>query len=217
MYSPLRAAREGSGRACRATVATHGVLRRAAPGRGARWAALFAGAVAAITWVLFALELLFYSLDENRPGYYPHSDYEEYRRALDGAATAVAAGIGYALLAGSLVAFAEIVRRRRGPVAGAVAVVAALYATALPLVVPAALPRDEFGKDPVFYVSHAGNVEFQPYFPKVCFAYGVERSPAESVGRKADPTLQDELNESEVRPLDPVDADTIDIEAATGR
>jgi hypothetical protein len=221
-------------------VAAHRVLRRADPGREARWAALLAGAIAAVTWVAFALDRVFYSVLENQPSYYPHSDYVEYRRALEGLA-GIALGVGYAVLAGSLVAVAELVRRRRGPAAGAAAGTGALFAMALPLAVPAALPRDEYGKDAVFYVSDAGNVEFQPYFPKVCFAYGIQRPPAETLGGPEDPEVclefrptrvsralveeslpsedqptvydvQNELNESDLRPLDPVEPSVIDIE-----
>jgi hypothetical protein len=169
------------------TAASWQVLRRAFPDARIGWAAVLAGVAAAATWVLFSFDWLDYSLDETRPSYYPHSDYVEYRSALDGGA-GLAIGLGYALLTGSLVALSEATRRRKGPGWASVPVLLALGAVALPLLVPAALPRAEYGKDPVFHVSDAGQVEYQPFFPKVCFFYGVERSP-EPVGGPEDPEL----------------------------
>jgi hypothetical protein len=207
-------------------VVTWGLLRGH---RSVRWVAPLAGVAAGATWVLFALDWVFYSVLENQPSYYPHSDYVQYRRAQDGLGV-VASGLGYTLLAGSLVGIAEALRRRQGLArwwAAAAALVAG-GAIALPLVVPASLPRAEFGKDPVFYLSKGPPiVDPATGNSRVCFMYGVQRPGPEPPGGPSDPEVcldfrpsgeldtydvQNALNESSVRPHDPVPADAIDTE-----
>ncbi|HEX2233720.1 MAG TPA: hypothetical protein VHG69_10190 [Thermoleophilaceae bacterium] len=222
--------------------ATWQLLRRAYPRARVGWIAALAGAAAAATWVLFAYEWLSYSLSENQPSYYPHSDYIEYRRAVDGG-PGLAIGLGYSLLAGTLVAMGYAAFRWKGPGLAMISALLALGAVALPLLVPAVLPRAEYGKDPVFYLSRGPPIEDPATgTARLCVMYGVERPGPDPPGRRSDPELcldfrltrvsrrlvrdpspvsvdrlsvydiQDELNESDVRPQDPVDPDLIDIE-----
>jgi hypothetical protein len=169
-----------------------------------------AGVAAAMTWVLFLFESALYSVGEYGPEYYSFSDYVKYRDAID-SVWGVPIGCGYAVLAGALVVVGALLSRRwgRGWALASAPVVAA--AVALPLIVPDVLPRVEYGKDPVFYMSHANPT-------KACFIYGVERPGFDHDNPPNDPELclsrlrgrpkvhdlELELNESGVRPYDHV-------------
>ena len=129
-------------------------------------------------------------------------------------------GVGYALLAGALVAAAAVVRRRAGPAWASVIALAAVGAIALPALVPAHLPRAERGKDAAFFHT--------PGPGDACFLYAVERfGTAETVDpdspklcvrlrRHVNATeLENELSESGVRPYDEVSEGDIDAVATS--
>jgi hypothetical protein len=163
----------------------------AAPSGRATAASVAAGAAAAATWLVFAFDWLVYSVSEGGPSYYPFSDYVEYRRAQDDGGVAI--GLGYALLAGLLVAATAALPRRVGRWWGLAAVLAAAGAIALPVAVPAALPRFEYGKDPVFRLSREPYEDSVTGQLEVCFLYGIERPGLMPPTEKAEPELCLEL------------------------
>jgi hypothetical protein len=198
------------------------VLRRGvAPRRHVTAIALVAGVAGFATWLVFAYDWVVYSLSENGPSYYAFSDYMEYRRAVEGFA-GVAIGLGYALLASAAVAGAAFLGRRPGSWWFVPAAFAAAGSIGLPALVPAVLPRAEYGKDRVYYLSRGGPYEVPPGVgrPTVCFAYGIERPDGPLPPGETDPELclqfrrtpasetlevydiADELNESSIRPRD---------------
>lgn len=203
--------------------------------RGLRVAVL-AGGAGAVTWFVFGFESLLYSTRENGPVYYSFSDYVEYRNA-----PSEPIGVGYAVLTAALVIGAALAGRGRRVALA----LAAAGSIALPVAVPAALPRAEYGKDPVFHTptSYEDPTSGRPV---VCLAYGVQRigvdpttvdepdlcfqlpdrstAPRLVTGRPLvlDPDtprrLAKALNESGIRPRDPlenIDLDGIEIVHAT--
>jgi|SRR5215207_121641 len=198
--------------------------------------AVLAGGAGAISWFVFGFESLLYSTRENGPAYYSFSDYVEYRNA-----PSEPIGVGYALLTAALVVATALVDGGRRV---ALALVAA-GSVALPVVVPAALSRAEYGKDPVFHTptSYEDPTSGRPV---VCIAYGVQRIGADpTTGDQPDLCFQltdrstvprlvtgrplaldpdtpyrlaEALNESGIRPRDPVgslDLNGIEIVSAT--
>jgi hypothetical protein len=124
------------------------MVRAGEPNRRARIVAGVGGVAAGLTWCVFALDLLIYSVRENGPTYDPSSAYMEYRTALDffGPA-ALLAGLGYALLAAGAVICAGLAYRRLGRVAAGLVAVLGCIAIALPALLPGALPRSEVPND----------------------------------------------------------------------
>jgi hypothetical protein len=218
---------------------THAALRRRGVARYDKVLATLAGTAAALAWTLFAFDWFLYSISENGPTYYAFSDYLQYRRALSGF-VGIAIGVGYAALAGSLACAAAVVLRRVGPLLALVLGLAALGSVALPVAVPAALPRAEYGKVPVFHISRGAYVEAESGQPAVCFFYGIEHPDAgpptgrsqpelclffrpnaaarglveppspESSGAPSVFDVADYLNEAEVRPYDRVNHVDVD-------
>jgi hypothetical protein len=151
---------------------------------------LAAGAAALLSWMVFVVDRVRWSLDDTRPDYYGFSPYMKYRDGLgDTLEGVVAAGTGYALLAGGLTLGAAVALRRRSPVPAWLLGLAAAGATALPAVVPSILPRSEYGMDPVFKSDELG-----PYLgltppgaaapvPTACFEHGVEPFDPSDPGR----------------------------------
>jgi hypothetical protein len=201
------------------------LLRPSATRRQTNKAAAIAGSAAAATWLVFSFDWFAYHLDETRPLYYPFSPYAEYRRSLQGD-SAFSIGIGYSLLAGCLVAAAACLYERAHPATWTIAALIAAGSVTLPAVVPAALPRTEYAKDPVYYVSQPAYEDINSGRVGVCVAYGVDRgAPAglmsdddKELCFEFEPTPQarrlvkgdasvliDELNESRVRPYDRVE------------
>jgi hypothetical protein len=176
--------------------------------------------VAAVAaWLVFLSDALLYAIGENGPDYYSFSDYVKYRDAQKGVG-GWTIGVGYALLAGALVAAAAVVRRRAGPAWASVIALAAVGAIALPALVPAHLARAERGKDAAFFHT--------PGPGDACFLYAVERfGTAETVDpdspklcvrlrRHVNATeLENELSESGVRPYDEVSEGDIDAVATS--
>jgi hypothetical protein len=119
----------GSGAAVLAAAAGYFTLRR--PG-----VAVLAGIAAAATWLVFVIEWMVYDTRENGPVYAKSTEYVQYRDAIE--STGLAIGFGYAVLAGVVVIAAGRLGRTHAWNPG---IPAAAIAIALPLLVPAALPR----------------------------------------------------------------------------
>jgi hypothetical protein len=176
--------------------------------------AILALVAAVAAWLVFLWDALLYAVGENGPDYYSFSDYVKYRDAQQSVG-GWAIGVGYALLAGALVAAAAVLRRRAGPVWAAVVALAAVGAIALPAVVPAHLSRAERGKDAAFFhtpgpgdacflyaVERFGTAEtVDPHSPKLCVRLSRHVSSSE---------LENELSQSGVRPYDAVSEGDID-------
>jgi hypothetical protein len=198
--------------------------------------ALLACAAGAITWFVFRFEWSLYVAAENRPTYYGFSDYLEYRQDVG-----TPIGIAYAVLTATLVVGARLLGGRWRVALS----LAAASSIALPVAVPAVLPRAEYGKDPVFHTPYSYE-DPSSGRPVVCFAYGVERIGAPAPAGERDVCLQlpdrntaprlvtgrplaldpdtpsrlaEALNESGIRPRDPVEnlsnLDGIEIVRAT--
>jgi hypothetical protein len=141
----------------------------------------------------------------------------EYRQAMEGP-WGVAAAVGYAALAGTLVVGTSLLARRAGAWWALPAGLAAAASIALPALVPAALPRAEYGKDAVWHASDGGPYEDPATgWTNVCFVHGVEG--AEPAAGPAGPSLclqlenappeavsaydlAEQLNDSGTRPYD---------------
>jgi hypothetical protein len=148
-----------------------GFSRRQAAAR-----ALAVAALSLLAGAVFAYDDTVYSLSEGGPEYYAFSPYVRYRR-LDGLGLALTLS-AYALVPAVLLTAAFILARRVGwrwpwPLLS----LAAVAAVALPVIVSAALPRTEYGKEPVL---HPAGPAILPEaeggrFVETCFLYGVER------------------------------------------
>jgi hypothetical protein len=131
-------------------------------------AVVLVAAAAAGGFAVYVAEWLVYSLwEETQPNVYDFSAYAEYRDA-----TGLPIGLSYAAVAALLVGGALMLRRRT-EWWGAAAALAVVVALALPVVVPAALPRVTYGEDPVFNI---GITFPDPARSRhvACFYYAVE-------------------------------------------
>lgn len=155
---------------------------------------LVAGVAAAITWFVFVVDWALYGLSENGPNYYRFSAYVEYRDA-----AAVPIGVGYAVVTGLLVAGAVLAHRRGGLHSDLALAFAAVVSIGLPVAVPAALPRLEYGKDPVFHVTDVRE-DAATGRPEVCVSYGVQEIGADPSTDAADPNLCVQLPNTSTAP-----------------
>lgn len=143
-------------------------------------AAVRAGAVAAFSLIagaVFAYDQLVYSVSEGGPEYYAFSPYMRYRRAVDGSGWALVL-VAYQLAPAVLLTAAFTGERKlRRRWLRYLLLFVAVASMPLALIPPAALPRSEYGKDPVLHVAGPASVP-RPgatQFVETCFLYGVER------------------------------------------
>lgn len=139
--------------------------------------ALCAAATVA-TWLVFLWDGIASALSENGPEFYRWSTYVKYREFVyDEWPRAAAVGAGYMALAATLAIVAPLAFRRGKEPLGVLLGGLACLAVALPAMLPALLPRAEWGKDPVFSISPGRISEGGGgYPPGVCLLYGVQKA-----------------------------------------